>query len=122
MGYASHGGTCPLCGNYASRTATDKLYRHKGGVRALVSVRRLECRASGVLFEVAQRMRTNKDAGRHPQRNGDGSWLYVCGKCGREQHPWPLDRGPRPKCSPRAWSHCIRELSQLQTTEVRNEE
>jgi hypothetical protein len=121
MGYASRGGSCPLCGNYASRTATDKLYRHKGNVSVMIGVGYRECRASGVLFEVAQRMRVNKDAGRHPHHNEDGSWLYVCSRCGREQHPWPLDRGPRPKCAPARWAHCIRELSQLQTTEARNE-
>jgi hypothetical protein len=109
-----------LCGNYASRTATDKLYRHKGNDRALVSVRRLECRASGVLFEVARRMRANKDAGRHPHHNEDGSWLYVCGRCGREAKPWPLERGDR--CAPKAWAHCIRPPLQLPTKEARNEE
>lgn len=120
MGYASRGGSCPLCGNYASRTLTDKLYRHKGNERALASARRLGCRASGVLFEVAQRMRANKDAGRHPQRNEGGSWLYVCGRCGREQYPWPIRRPPG--CAPKDWAHCIRELSQLQTEEAGNEE
>lgn len=122
MGRASSGGTCPLCRNPVSSTALGKLYRHKGNDRALASARRrVECRASGVLFEVAQRMRANKDAGRHPQRNEDESWLYVCSRCGREAKPWLIDRG-RPKCAPARWAHCIRPPLQLPTKEVRNEE
>lgn len=119
MGYASHGGTCPLCGNYASRTAAGKLYRHKGNLRALASTRRLECRASGVQFEVAVRLRANRDAGRHPHRNEDGSWLYVCGRCGREAVPQDTDPGGR--CAPKSVPHCVRPPLQLLTTEARNE-
>lgn len=122
MGRASSGGTCPLCRNYASFTVRGTLYRHKGDLRELIGPGFRECRASGVALGVARRLRANKDAGRHPHRNEDGTWLYVCGRCGREQHPWPVDRGPRPKCAPKAWAHCIRELSQLQTREARNEE
>jgi hypothetical protein len=120
MGRASSGGACPLCGNYASRTATGKLYRHKSNVPKLVAAGRVECRASGVLFGVAQQMRANKDAGRHPQRNEDGTWLYVCGRCGREQIPWEIARSGT--CTSARWAHCIRELSQLQIKEARNEE
>jgi hypothetical protein len=122
VGYAGHGGTCPLCHNPVSFTATGKLYRHKGNGRALASARRLECRASGATFEVARRLRANKDAGRHAHRNEDGTWLYVCSRCGREQHPWPVDRGN--KCAPKDWAHCIKPLSQMdmETKEARNEE
>ncbi|WP_030248196.1 hypothetical protein [Streptomyces sp. NRRL S-455] len=119
MGRASSGGTCPLCGNYASFTATGKLYRHKGNVPKLVAAGRVECRAAGVLFGVAQRMRANKDAGRHPQRNEDGTWLYVCPRCGREAKPWPVERAG--KCAPARWVHCIRPPLQLPIKEARNE-
>lgn len=111
MGRATSGGSCPLCGNYASRTIMGKLYRHRGNTTALASARRLECRASGATWDVAARLRANRDAGRHPHRNEDGSWLYVCEKCGREAKPWPLDRPPR--CSPKRWAHCIRPPLQL---------
>lgn len=121
MSRASSGGTCPLCGNPVSFTATGKLYRHKGNQTTLASARRLECRASGAVFEVARRLRANRDAGRHPHRCEDGSWLYVCGRCGREAKPWPLDRG-RPKCAPKDWVHCIRPPLQLPIKEARNEE
>jgi hypothetical protein len=120
VGRASSGGTCPLCGNYASRTETGKLYRHKGNVQKLVAAGRVECRASGVLFEVAQRMRANKDAGRHPQRNEDGSWLYVCSRCGRVAKPWPVDRG-KARCAPARWAHCIRPPLQLPIKEAETE-
>jgi hypothetical protein len=30
----------------------------------------------------------------------------TCERCGREVHPWPLERGAR--CSPRTWAMCIR--------------
>lgn len=120
MGRASAGGTCPLCRGYASFTVTGRLYRHLGNLRALTSARRLECRASGATLEVAYRLRANQDAGRHAHRNEDGSWLYVCGRCGREAKPWPLERGN--KCAPKGWAHCIRPPLQLPTTEARNEE
>jgi hypothetical protein len=120
MGHASHGGSCPLCGNYASRTATGKLYRHKGNTPKLIAAGRVECRASGATFEVAQSLKANKDAGRHAHRNEDGSWLYVCSRCGREAKPWPTDRPNR--CSPKDWAHCIRPPLQLPTKEARNEE
>lgn len=119
MGRASSGGTCPLCREYASFTVRGTLYVHKGNLRELIGSGRRECRASGATLEVARRMRANKDAGRHPHRNEDGTWMYVCSRCGREQHPWPVDRGPKPKCAPARWAHCIRELSQLQTKEAR---
>ncbi|MGW2213278.1 hypothetical protein, partial [Streptomyces sp. NPDC001781] len=120
MGSASRGGSCPLCGNYASLTAAGKLYRHKGDDRMLASARRLECRASGVRRDVAERLRANKDAGRHPHRCEDGTWLYVCGRCGREAKPWPIERDNR--CVPARWTHYVRPLLQLPTTEARNEE
>lgn len=121
MGHASHGGTCPLCRNYASFTATGKLYRHPGDVRALVSNRRMECRASGATYEVAQRLRANHDAGRHAHRNEDGSWLYVCSRCGREAVP--TDGVDRPvRCLPKSAAHCVRPPLQLPTKETRNTE
>lgn len=115
MGRASSGGTCPLCRNPVSFTATGKLYRHRGNDRALASARRLECRASGATFEVARRLRANKDAGRHPHRNEDGTWLYICDRCGREQIPWDIARSGT--CSSARWAHCIRPLTQAQQTE-----
>jgi hypothetical protein len=118
MGYASHGGTCPLCGNPVSFTTTGKLYRHKGNQTALASARRLECRASGARFEVARRLRANRDAGRHAHLNEDGTWLYVCGRCGREAKPWPLDRG-KARCAPARWEHCTRPPLQLPIKEAR---
>ncbi len=120
MGHASHGGTCPLCGNYASRTGSGKLYRHKSNVPKLVAAGRAECRASGATFEVAQRMRANKDAGRHPHRNEDGSWLYVCSRCGRQEIP---EDGTRPgdRCTPKGEEHCTRPPMQLPVRESRAE-
>lgn len=120
MGRASHGGSCPLCSNYASRTAAGKLYWHRGSVLKLIGAGFRECQASGVRFEIAQAMRANKDAGRYPQRNADGTWLYICDRCGREQIPWDIVRPGR--CSPARWAHCVRPLSDEQTTEARNEE
>ena len=120
MGRASSGGTCPLCGKYASFTVTGKLYRHRGSVRAMIGAGFRECRASGTTLEIAGRMRVNLDAGRHAYRNEDGSWIYVCLRCGREQRPWPaVDRPAR--CSPKNWAHCIRPPLQLPTKEARNE-
>lgn len=75
MSRASGGGSCPLCGNYASFTTKGKLYVHRGAVRRLTTPGFQECRASGQTREYAQVMRINKDAGRHPFRNADGSWL-----------------------------------------------
>ncbi|QDN64406.1 hypothetical protein [Streptomyces sp. S1D4-14] len=120
MGHASHGGSCPLCGNYASSTATGKLYRHKGNVAKLVAAGRVECRASGATRNVAARLRANKDAGRHPHRNEDGTWLYVCPRCGREAVPQDVDPGRR--CTPKGWEFCLRPPLQLPTKEARNEE
>lgn len=120
MGSASHGGTCPLCRNPVSFTTTGRLYRHKGNDRALASARRLECRASGARRDVAERLRANRDASRHPHRNEDGSWLYVCSRCGREAKPWPIERGDR--CAPGRWAHCVRPPLQLPTKEARNTE
>lgn len=120
MGRATSGGTCPLCGNYASRTTAGRLYRHKSNLPKLVAAGRVECRASGVTLEVARRLRANKDAGRHPHRNEDGSWLYVCGRCGREAKPWPLERGN--KCAVDRAVYCIRPPLQLPIKEARNEE
>lgn len=119
MGRASSGGTCPLCGNYASFTTAGRLYRHKSNVPKLVAAGRVECRASGATLEVARRMRANKDAGRHPLRNEDGSWLYVCSRCGRQAKPWPIDRPGR--CAPKGWAHCIRPPLQLPTKEAEAE-
>lgn len=120
MGRASAGGSCPLCGNPVSYTLKRRLYRHRDDVRTFVSARRLECRASGATLEVAARLRANRDAGRNPHRNEDGSWLYVCHRCGREAKPWPLlERSDG--CSPARWAHCIRPLLQLPTKETRNE-
>lgn len=120
MGHASSGGTCPLCRNYASFTATGKLYRHRGNDRALASARRLECRASGATFEVAQRLRANKDAGRNAYRNEDGSWLYICERCGREAVPSPVEQPVR--CLPKTAAHCIRPPLQLPTKEAGTKE
>lgn len=120
MGRASHGGTCPLCRNYASFTAGGKLYRHKSNTPKLVAAGRMECRASGVTFEVAQRMRANKDAGRHPQRNEDGTWLYVCGRCGRQAVPSPVASPVR--CAPKDAAHCARPPLQLPTKELPTKE
>jgi hypothetical protein len=121
VGRASSGGTCPLCGNYASFTATGKLYRHKGNQTALASARRLECRASGATFEVARRLRANRDAGRHAYRNEDGTWLYVCGRCGRQEIPEATAR-PGDRCVPQGAEHCVRPPLQLPAKETRNEE
>jgi hypothetical protein len=115
MGRASSGGSCPLCREYASFTARGTLYRHKGDVRVLLGRGFRECRASGATLEVARRLRANKDAGRHPHRCEDGTWLYVCHRCGREAKPWPVDRPTR--CSPKGWAHCIRPPLQLPARE-----
>jgi DNA-directed RNA polymerase subunit RPC12/RpoP len=32
---------------------------------------------------------------------------YVCPRCGREAHGWPVYRGDR--CSPARWVYCIRD-------------
>ncbi|MFH8805194.1 hypothetical protein ACH4F6_37590 [Streptomyces sp. NPDC017936] len=39
MGRASGGGTCPLCGNYASFTTRGALYVHRGDVRVMIGRR-----------------------------------------------------------------------------------
>jgi hypothetical protein len=113
VGYASHGGLCPLCGNYASRTATGKQYRHRGAGR--LNGRELECYASGVMFEVARQMRANKDAGRHPHRNEDGSWIYVCARCGRQAIPQPV------RCESKTAAHCVRPPLQLPVRKLEND-
>ena len=118
MGRASSGGTCPLCRNYASFTVTGKLYQHQGNDRALASARRLGCCGSGATFEVAQRLRVNKDAGRHAYRNEDGSWLYVCDRCGREAKPQDTDPGRR--CAPKDWAHCVRPPASTTSTKTRS--
>jgi hypothetical protein len=120
VGRAGSGGTCPLCRNYASFTVTGRLYRHKGVSMAPGGWSQLDCRASGATLEVAYRLRVNRDAGRHAHRNEDGSWLYVCSRCGREAVPQDADPGGR--CAPKGWAHCVRPPLQLPTKEARNEE
>jgi hypothetical protein len=51
------------------------LYVHKGNVSYVVGTGFMECRASGFSPEMAERMRTNQDAGRHAYRCADGTWI-----------------------------------------------
>ena len=77
MGRASSGGSCPLCGRYASRRTDGHLYVHRGTVRHLVGPGFRECRASSQTLVTAYAMRANLDAGRNPSRNGDGTWIKL---------------------------------------------
>lgn len=62
--------TCPLCGAQADVSSRGNLRDHppRQSLRSL-------CPASGRTLKVASRMLTNRKAGRHIKRNGDGSWL-----------------------------------------------
>lgn len=75
MSRASGGTTCPLCKRYASLTVRGMLYVHKGNVSYVVGTGFMDCRASGFSLEMADLMRANKDAGRHPYRCEDGTWI-----------------------------------------------
>lgn len=92
---------CPLCSNPTRTTVRGALYKHPGQDGR-------PCLASRVVLRAAERMRDNRNAGRHPQHNADGTRLDVCHVCGRELHGWPLNR--RPACSRADAVHCIRPL------------
>lgn len=74
MSAASAGMLCPLCKKYSSM-CRGKFWRHAGNVSYVIGSGFMDCRASGFSFEMATLMRANKDAGRHPYRCEDGTWI-----------------------------------------------
>ena len=74
MSAASSGMLCPLCMKYSSMSR-GKFWRHAGNVAYAYGSGFMDCRASGFSIEMATLMRANKDAGRHPCRCEDGTWI-----------------------------------------------